>query len=118
MSSSQTILVVDDDPQIRDVLAMALERAGFETVMARDGAEGLEKANLTKPALAVLDIGLPEMDGLELCKAIRRTSDVPILFLTARDTRLTGFLALSLGAMITLPNPSVHASWSRGCVRY
>ena len=97
MSNSQTILVVDDDPQIRDVLAMALERAGFETIMARDGAEGLEKANLSKPALAVLDIGLPEMDGLELCKAIRRTSDLPILFLTARDDEVDRILGLELG---------------------
>ncbi|NNE86731.1 MAG: response regulator, partial [Silicimonas sp.] len=55
--NSQSILVVDDDPQIRDVLSLALERAGFETVMARDGAEGLNKATQTKPSLAILDIG-------------------------------------------------------------
>lgn len=95
--STQTILVVDDDPQIRDVLGMALERAGFSTVMARDGAEGLAQARSMKPALAVLDIGLPEMDGLELCKAIRRDSDVPILFLTARDDEVDRILGLELG---------------------
>lgn len=95
--STQTILVVDDDPQIRDILGMALERAGFETVMARDGAEGLVQARAIKPALAVLDIGLPEMDGLELCKAIRRDSDVPILFLTARDDEVDRILGLELG---------------------
>lgn len=97
MSSSQTILVVDDDPQIRDVLNLAFDRAGFETVMARDGAEGLELATQIKPSLAVLDIGLPEMDGLELCKAIRRTSDVPILFLTARDDEVDRIVGLELG---------------------
>lgn len=95
--SSQTILVVDDDPQIRDILGMALERAGFDAVMARDGAEGLAQAKSVKPSLAVLDIGLPEMDGLELCKAIRRDSDLPILFLTARDDEVDRILGLELG---------------------
>ena len=97
MSTSQTILVVDDDPQIRDVLSLALGRAGFDVVMARDGAEGLDQASRASPALAVLDIGLPEMDGLELCKAIRRTSDLPILFLTARDDEVDRILGLELG---------------------
>lgn len=95
--STQTILVVDDDPQIRDVLSMALERAGFDAVLARDGAEGLERARTIHPALAVLDIGLPEMDGLELCKAIRKDSDLPILFLTARDDEVDRILGLELG---------------------
>ncbi|MCG6882702.1 MAG: response regulator transcription factor [Silicimonas sp.] len=95
--SSQTILVVDDDPQIRDVLGMALERAGFDAVMARDGAEGLAQARTINPSLAVLDIGLPEMDGLELCKAIRKESDLPILFLTARDDEVDRILGLELG---------------------
>lgn len=95
--SSQTILVVDDDPQIREVLGLALERAGFRTVMARDGVEGLKMATSEAPALAVLDIGLPEMDGLELCKAIRREGDLPILFLTARDDEVDRILGLELG---------------------
>lgn len=95
--STYRILVVDDDPQIRDVLGMALERAGFEAVMARDGAEGLSHARSLSPSLAVLDIGLPEMDGLELCKAIRRDSDLPILFLTARDDEVDRILGLELG---------------------
>ncbi|MEM6610514.1 MAG: response regulator transcription factor [Pseudomonadota bacterium] len=95
--SNQTILVVDDDPQIREILGMALERAGFDAVMARDGAEGLSQAKTIKPNLAVLDIGLPEMDGLELCKAIRRESDLPILFLTARDDEVDRILGLELG---------------------
>ena len=65
--------------------------------MARDGAEGLTKAKLDAPDLAVLDIGLPEMDGLELCKAIRRDSDLPILFLTARDDEVDRIVGLELG---------------------
>jgi len=96
-SSDPTILVVDDDPQIRDVLGVAFARAGFRTLMARDGAEGLRHAAAQTPDLAVLDIGLPEMDGLELCKAIRRNSDMPILFLTARDDEVDRILGLELG---------------------
>ncbi|MDA8584806.1 response regulator transcription factor [Rhodobacteraceae bacterium] len=95
--SNQTILVVDDDPQIREILSMALERAGFDAILARDGAEGLQQAKTADVALAVLDIGLPEMDGLELCKAIRRDSDLPILFLTARDDEVDRILGLELG---------------------
>jgi two-component system, OmpR family, response regulator len=103
--NSQTILIVDDDPQIRDVLGMALDRAGFQTIMARDGAEGLRKARSEKPDLAVLDIGLPEMDGLELCKTIRRDSDLPILFLTARDDEVDRILGLELGGDDYLTKP-------------
>ncbi|MDD9921032.1 MAG: response regulator transcription factor [Boseongicola sp.] len=91
------ILVVDDDPQIRDVLSVTLDRAGFEAVTARDGREGLEKAQTVRPDLAVLDIGLPEMDGLALCRAIRADSDLPILFLTAKDDEVDRILGLEMG---------------------
>ena len=95
--SDATILVVDDDPQIRDVLGVALERAGYRTVMARDGAEGLQKAQASRPDLAVLDIGLPEMDGLALCREIRADSELPILFLTARSDEIDRILGLEMG---------------------
>ncbi len=95
--SDATVLVVDDDPQIRDVLGVALERAGYRTVMARDGAEGLAKAQAQRPDLAVLDIGLPEMDGLALCREIRADSDLPILFLTARSDEVDRILGLEMG---------------------
>jgi len=95
--SAATILVVDDDPQIRDVLSVALDRAGFRTVTARDGAEGLARAQSARPDLAVLDIGLPEMDGLALCRAIRADSELPILFLTARDDEVDRILGLEMG---------------------
>lgn len=95
--TSQTILVVDDDPQIRDVLSVALSREGFQIVMARDGAEGLRQADALSPDLAVLDIGLPEMDGLEVCREIRKSSDLPILFLTARDDEVDRIVGLELG---------------------
>jgi len=92
-----TILVVDDDGQIRDVLKIALERAGFRVVQARDGVEGLRSVQASLPDLAILDIGMPEMDGLELCRAIRRDSEVPILFLTARDDEVDRILGLEMG---------------------
>jgi len=95
--SDATILVVDDDPQIRDVLKVALERAGFRVDLARDGVEGLRATQVSEPDLAILDIGMPEMDGLELCRAIRRESEVPILFLTARDDEVDRILGLEMG---------------------
>jgi len=95
--SAATVLVVDDDPQIREVLSVALDRAGFRTVTARDGAEGLARAQAARPDLAVLDIGLPEMDGLALCRAIRADSELPILFLTARDDEVDRILGLEMG---------------------
>ncbi len=98
--STQTILVVDDDPQIRDILGMALERAGFEAVMARDGTEGLEKARTIDPALAVLDIGLPEMDGLEATARIlaEGNDNTRIIILTTFDPDEYVYKALQAGA--------------------
>lgn len=91
------ILIIDDDPQIRDVLRIALKQAGFEVAEAGDGAEGLAKARRGSADLIVLDIGLPEMDGLELCRQLRPEQDTPILFLTARDDEIDRVLGLELG---------------------
>jgi two-component system, OmpR family, response regulator len=92
------ILVVDDDPQIREVVVIALERAGFQVMTAADGAAGLRMGLRDAPSLIVLDVGLPEMDGLEVCRRIRASSDVPILFLTARDDEIDRILGLEMGA--------------------
>lgn len=92
------ILIVDDDPQIREVLLIALERAGYQVIAARDGAAGLRMALRDAPDLVVLDVGLPEMDGLEVCRRIRAKSEVPVLFLTARDDEVDRILGLELGA--------------------
>ena len=91
------VLIIDDDPQIRDVLRIALKQAGYEVSEAGDGAEGLAKARRGKADLIVLDIGLPEMDGLELCREIRAERETPILFLTARDDEIDRVLGLELG---------------------
>lgn len=95
--SDAHILIVDDDPEIRDVLRIALKQAGFSSDVAGDGAEGLAKARAGRFDLLVLDIGLPRMDGLALCRALRETSQVPVLFLTARDDEIDRVLAFELG---------------------
>jgi two-component system OmpR family response regulator len=90
------ILVADDDPHIRDVIRFALEKAGMRVNLAENGAQALEIAE-NRPDLIVLDIGMPELDGLEVCRRLRRTSDVPILFLSARDEEIDRVLGLELG---------------------
>jgi two-component system, OmpR family, response regulator len=92
------ILVVDDDPGLRTLMGLALERAGFTVVTAADGQVALMQAAREAPDLIVLDQGLPELDGLEVCRRIRARSEVPILFLTARDDELDRILGLELGA--------------------
>lgn len=92
------ILVVDDDPQIREIVTIALERASFEVITAADAKLALIHAGREHPDLIVLDVGLPELDGFEVCRKIRATSDVPILFLTALDDEVDRVVGLELGA--------------------
>lgn len=92
------ILVVDDDPGLRSLVGLALERAGFSVVTAADGQAALMHAARETPDLIVLDQGLPELDGLEVCRRIRARSEVPIVFLTARDDELDRIIGLELGA--------------------
>lgn len=91
------ILVADDDPHIREVICFALEKAGLRTRTARDGAEALRRFGEERPRLVVLDVGMPEVDGLEVCRQIRRVSDVPVLFLSARDEEIDRILGLEIG---------------------
>jgi two-component system OmpR family response regulator len=93
----QTILIVDDDPHILEVIGFALERAGFQTVSANDGLGAVSRHADAQPDLIVLDINLPEMDGLEACREIRKTSDVPILFLSSRDEEIDRIVGLEIG---------------------
>lgn len=94
---SKTILIVDDDPHIREVIGFALGKAGFVTEQAADGKAALEAVAHHDPALIVLDIGMPEMDGLEVCRNLRKTSQVPILFLSARDDEIDRVVGLEIG---------------------
>ena len=93
----RSILVVDDDPHIRDVIRFALGKAGHATRVARDGDEALAEFGREPPRLIVLDVGLPGVDGLEVCRRVRRTSDVPILFLSSRDEEIDRVLGLEIG---------------------
>ncbi|MFL5953005.1 MAG: response regulator [Gaiellaceae bacterium] len=96
--ASPTILLVDDEESVRKVLAFPLERDGFTVVQAADGQEALEKFAAQPVDLVVLDIMLPRLDGLEVCKRLRATSTVPIIMLTARDDELDKVIGLELGA--------------------
>jgi two-component system, OmpR family, response regulator len=91
------ILAVDDDLHIREVIRVALRKAGMSVVEARDGKEALARFAGEPPDLIVLDIGMPELDGLDVCRQVRKTSDVPILFLTARDEEIDRVLGLEIG---------------------
>jgi two-component system OmpR family response regulator len=91
------ILVADDDPHIREVICFALSKAGMRTEAVGDGASALQQAAATKPDLVVLDVGMPEMDGLDVCRELRKTSTVPILFLSARDEEIDRVLGLEMG---------------------
>lgn len=94
----RTVLVVDDEPSVRKVASAYLEREGFEVLTAADGLEGLQAAQGRGLSLVVLDVMLPLLDGLEVCKRLRAVSDVPIILLTARGEELDRVLGLELGA--------------------
>ncbi|MBR0828960.1 response regulator transcription factor [Bradyrhizobium manausense] len=91
------ILIVDDEGHIREVIRVALRKAGMDVIEARDGKEALSRFAADKPDLIVLDIGMPEFDGLDVCREVRKTSDVPILFLSARDEEIDRVLGLEIG---------------------
>jgi two-component system, OmpR family, response regulator len=94
---AHSILVVDDDPHIRDVVRFAFEKTGMVISTAQDGKDALRQFDHKVHELVVLDIGMPEMDGLEVCRQIRKTSDTPILFLSARDEEIDRILGLEIG---------------------
>ena len=92
-----SILVVDDDPHIRDVVRFAFEKSGMNISIATDGKEALRQFDRNVHDLNVLDVGMPEMDGLEVCRQIRKTAETPILFLSARDEEIDRILGLEIG---------------------
>jgi two-component system, OmpR family, response regulator len=91
------ILIVDDDLHIREVIRVALRKAGMTVFEARDGKEALIRFIGDRPDLIILDIGMPEFDGLDVCREVRKSSDVPILFLSARDDEIDRVLGLEIG---------------------
>ncbi|WP_093689791.1 response regulator transcription factor [Sporolituus thermophilus] len=92
------VLVVDDDEKILKVLTAYLEKEGYSVITARDGWEAVDKARQLGPDIVLLDVMLPSLDGWGVCKEIRRTSDVPIIMLTARDAEADRIIGLELGA--------------------
>jgi DNA-binding response OmpR family regulator len=98
MADASTILLVDDEESVQKLLTFPLEREGFRVVPARDGEEALARFAEEDVDLVVLDLMLPKLDGLEVCKRLRAESSVPIIMLTARDDELDKVLGLELGA--------------------
>ena len=96
--TKETILLVDDEHNIVDLARMYLEQEGFKVEAAYDGQVALDKCKSLQPALVVLDLMLPVVDGWEICRRVRSTSDVPIIMLTARDDDVDKIVGLELGA--------------------
>ncbi len=98
MTNAATILLVDDEESVQKLLTYPLEREGYRVVQARNGEEALERFDADGVDLIVLDLMLPKVDGLEVCRRVRATSSVPIIMLTARDDEVDKVLGLELGA--------------------
>ncbi|MGV7220553.1 MAG: response regulator [Nitrospinales bacterium] len=94
---SKKILIVDDDTNIREVIRFALDKAGMVAILAKDGREAIQLFQQHSPNLIVLDINMPEMDGLEVCRVLRKSSDIPIIFLSSRDDEIDRILGLEIG---------------------
>ena len=97
-NGERNLVIVEDDPNIADLLDAYLRDAGFRVLQASLGERGLELVELHRPVMVILDIGLPDIDGFEVCRRIRTRSSVPVLFLTARDGEIDRILGLELGA--------------------
>jgi DNA-binding response OmpR family regulator len=102
---ADTILLVDDDAMLRETLALNLRGAGYEVRTAADGLSALEEAQGRAPSLVILDLMLPELDGLTVCRTLRQSADVPILMLTARTGELDKIIGLESGADDYLTKP-------------
>jgi DNA-binding response OmpR family regulator len=100
-----TIVVVDDEPNIADLVDMYLARDGYRVLKAPSGEAGLQAVKEHRPRLVVLDVGLPDIDGLEVCRRLRATSQVPVIFLTARDSEVDRVVGLELGGDDYLTKP-------------
>jgi DNA-binding response OmpR family regulator len=97
-NGERTVVVVEDDPNIADLLDVYLREAGFRVLQAANGERGLELIAQHQPQMVLLDIGLPDIDGFEVCRRLRAKNNVPVLFLTARDGEIDRILGLELGA--------------------
>ncbi|MCP3137858.1 response regulator transcription factor [Pyxidicoccus xibeiensis] len=105
MAERPTVLVVDDDPHLREIVRFALEQGGFHVEEASDGRAALARVERAVPALIVLDIMMPELDGLAVCREVRRKHELPIVFLSSRDDEVDRILGLELGGDDYLTKP-------------
>src|SRR5919108_5410966 len=97
-SNAQSVLVVEDEASIASFVSLYLKNAGYDVSTASNGAEALASVQSDQPSLIVLDLMLPDIDGIEICRRIRQKSDVPILMLTARDEDVDKIIGLGVGA--------------------
>ena len=112
---SRTVLIIEDDTRIANWVKVYFERAGFPAEVAHDGESGLALARNLDPDLIILDLMLPRLDGVELCRILRRESDVPIIMLTAREAHAERVIGLDSGEpTITSSSPSTRRSSLRG----
>jgi len=98
MTDAPLILVVDDEQSYRDALRVALEREGFRVEVAADGVEALERFESSRPALVLLDLMLPKLSGVDVCRELRSRSQVPIIMVTARNAEIDAVVGLEVGA--------------------
>lgn len=98
MSDQGTVLLIEDDPDIADMLTLVFEREGFRLTHAASGEDGLDRLSTRAPRAVLLDLGLPGMDGIEVCRRIRAKWDIPVIMLTARDTEIDKIVGLEMGA--------------------
>ena len=125
MADPSRILVVDDEQSYRDALSVALQREGFLVEVAADGREAIEKFDSTRPALVLLDVMLPQMTGIDVCRELRSRSRVPIIMVTAKDAEIDAVVGLEIGADDYVTKPfrlreliaRVRAALRRGPVR-
>jgi DNA-binding response OmpR family regulator len=103
--ADETILIVDDEANIRELARMYLEQEGYRVVTANDGRQALDSVQSEEPSLMILDLMLPELDGWEICRRVRASSNLPILMLTARDDDIDKIVGLELGADDYLTKP-------------
>ena len=97
-SEEKTVLIIEDDRNTAELIALYLKREGFQAMIAGDGRKGLTLAGKHRPQLVILDLMLPKLDGWEVCRSLRATSEVPIIMLTARDEEIDRVSGLTLGA--------------------
>ena len=103
--NGQRVLVVEDESNIASFVAMYLKKAGFGVTVAANGEEALRRAKTDSPAIVLLDLNLPDVDGIDVCRELRQSSDVPILMLTARDDDVDKIIGLEVGADDYLTKP-------------